>query len=778
MSKTTLTATHWGNFNIETDGTRIVAVRGLETDELPSPIGQSLLDAQDGNVRIPQPMVREGFLKHGRSSDGSRRGIDRFVAVSWERALDLAAQALAGIKAEHGNKAIFGGCYGWASAGRFHHAISQAHRFLNMFGGYVTHRDTYSVGAGNVILPYVIGFPAMQAVFESVQCEEMIKHTGLLVSFGGVAMKNAQVNSSGLGNHSGLRQLRELKAAGVRCVNVSPVREDMVEFLDAQWLAIRPTTDTAVMLGLAYTLYVEGLYDKDFVARYTVGFDKFVPYLLGKSDGIAKDAHWAARIADIPASVIVELAREMAQKRTLISASWALQRSEHGEQPWWMAMVLACMLGYVGLPGGGINYGFGSVHNVGFQGRRRFNFKIGDLPQGQNPVDTYIPVARIADMLLNPGEVIRYNGQTVTYPDIKAIVWAGGNAFHHHQDLNKLVRAWRKPEVVIVNDMYWTSMARRADIVFPVAAPVERDDIAGAANDYWLMPSRKAVEPYAQSRTDYEVWAGLAERLGFKERFTEGRSAEEWVRHIYQVTVTNAALQGIALPDFETFWRGPPICLKDKLPLVKYTLERFREDPDNNPLPMTASGKIEIFSQTIADFNLPDCIGHPTWYDKREWLGGMAARQFPLHLISNQPKTRLHSQLDHGVTSRKAKVNGREVMCIHPQAAAARGIKDGDIVRVFSRRGACLAAATLTESIRADVVMLPTGAWYDPVDPARPGSLDSHGNPNVLTQDTPSSQLGQGSTAHSCLVEVELYLGELPPIKVFRQPEVIALADL
>src|SRR5687767_11611642 len=114
MAKTTLTATHWGNFNIETEAGRIVGVRGTTIDEAPSAIGQSLLDAQDQDARIPQPMVREGYLEHRRKSDGSRRGIDPFVPVSWKDALDLAAEALAGVKAEHGNEAIFGGCYGWA----------------------------------------------------------------------------------------------------------------------------------------------------------------------------------------------------------------------------------------------------------------------------------------------------------------------------------------------------------------------------------------------------------------------------------------------------------------------------------------------------------------------------------------------------------------------------------------------------------------------------------------------------------------------------------------
>jgi biotin/methionine sulfoxide reductase len=185
---------------------------------------------------------------------------------------------------------------------------------------------------------------------------------------------------------------------------------------------------------------------------------------------------------------------------------------------------------------------------------------------------------------------------------------------------------------------------------------------------------------------------------------------------------------------------------------------------------MTPSGKFEIFSQDIADQNLSSCYGHPYWFEKQEYLGAPAAKQYPLHLISNQPKTRLHSQLDHGVTSRESKVKDREVMRIHPQTAAAKGIKDGDVVRVFNERGSCLVAARCYDGLHPNVIEIPTGAWYEPVDPSADKSLDAHGNPNVLTQDVGSSDFAQGCSAHSCLVDVEPFTGELPPITVFSQP--------
>ncbi|WP_274620702.1 molybdopterin-dependent oxidoreductase [Colwellia maritima] len=209
----------------------------------------------------------------------------------------------------------------------------------------------------------------------------MIGNTELLVSFGGMALKNTQVNTGGLGNHTAPGQIKQLANSAIHCVNVSPIKEDMAPELNANWLAIRPSTDTALMMALAHTLVDESLVDKAFINKYTLGYDVFECHLLGLDDDIVKDAKWAAHICGITENEIKALARKMASSRTLITISWSLQRAEHGEQPWWMAMVLATMLGDIGKVGGGINYGMGCVHNAGFDGRQPINFSIGSLPQ-------------------------------------------------------------------------------------------------------------------------------------------------------------------------------------------------------------------------------------------------------------------------------------------------------------------------------------------------------------------------------------------------------------
>jgi len=773
-SKLTPTCSHWGNYLVEADGETITAIYPYAEDPNPSPIGQSLLNALDKNARIPQPMVRAGYLKDEWNSDSTQRGIEPFVPVSWQKATEFAARALQRVKKKFGNESIYGGSYGWGSAGRFHHAQSQLHRFLNQFGGYTSSVASYSTAAAQAIIPHVVGESFLRLVFHAPTSSDIAKHTKTMLLFGGAAMKNTQVNAGGLGVHTARGQLLEMFKAGVRMVCVSPIKDDVGmdhngSFIEPEWWACRPNSDVAIMLGLAHTLVKEDLHDRVFLDKYTVGFKDFLPYLMGESDGQPKDADWTESLSDIPAGEIRQMARDLAAQRSVLGISWSLQRQQHGEQPYWMITTLGAMLGDIGKPGGGVAYGYGCIHNMGFLGRKLPPYSTGKFPQGQNPVATYIPVARISDMLLNPGQSIDFNGKCVTYPDIKLIYWAGGNPFHHHQDLNHLRKAWQKPDTIIINEQVWTATARQADIVFPITTMMERNDLGGSSYDHWLSPMRQVVKPYARSGSDYQVFTGLAEQLGFADRFTEGRDEMEWVRHLYEQTRTNAAEKGVSLPEFESFWLGQQIFVGDQVAEVKFPLEKFREDPSEFPLE-TPSGKIEIYSKTIEKFAYDDCGAHPMWFDKDEFIGSARSDKYPLHLVSNQPKTRLHSQMDHGVTSRNAKIKDREPMRMHPADACRRGISEGDVVRVFNDRGACLAGVQFTKTIRPGVIELATGAWYEPKDFADPHSLEIHGNPNVLTRDIGTSKLGQGPTAHSCLVEVEVFDQPLPEVRSFRQP--------
>jgi biotin/methionine sulfoxide reductase len=616
-----------------------------------------------------------------------------------------------------------------------------------------------------VILPHVLGSitPILGPVTSYASLAEA---TELLVAFGGVPAKNMAIDSGGA-VHTSVDWLHEIRARGAEFVNVSPIRTDMEPELDAQWLPIRPNTDTALMLALAHTLYAEELLDQAFLDRYSVGFERFTPYLTGELDGVPKDADWAAPVTEIPAETIRALARRMAASRTMINVSWSVQRADHGEQPYWMAAVLAAMLGQVGLPGGGITYGYGATGNAGTPS---LGLAQPSLTPTRNPVDTAIPCARIADMLEDPGGTYRFNGETRTYPDIRLVYWAGGNPFHHHQDLNRLRRAWARPETIVIQDPWWTPAARMADIVLPAATQLERNDIGSSRSQRHVYFMEQAIPPVGGARTDYHILTGIAQRLGLKDVFTEERDEAAWLRHIYDLWRQRVAEKGVETPGFDAFREAE--YLEIPAPEIPYFLfADFRADPQAHPLG-TPSGKIEIFSEAIAGFRLADCPGHPVWLEPVEWLGAEAARTHPLHMISNQPRWRLHSQADPGSVSRAHKVAGREPALLNPADAAARGIKPGDVVRVFNERGSCLAGAEVSDEVRPGVLQLTTGAWYDPLEPGPADSLDKHGNPNLLTRDAPTSELGQGPVAQSTLVEVEVFAGEAPPVTVFHAPEV------
>ncbi|HYZ40697.1 MAG TPA: molybdopterin dinucleotide binding domain-containing protein, partial [Stellaceae bacterium] len=278
----------------------------------------------------------------------------------------------------------------------------------------------------------------------------------------------------------------------------------------------------------------------------------------------------------------------------------------------------------------------------------------------------------------------------------------------------------------------------------------------------------RAAPPFAEARDDYEIFSAPAQRLGVDEQFTERRSPRDWLRHIYQPTRRALLERGAHAPDFDEFWEGGELILPT-LPSDGGIVRAFRRNPETAPLP-TPSGKVEIASATIAGFGYEDCPGHPAWRPPIEGAGAPRATRFPLQLIANQPATRLHSQLDFGATSQASKIKGREPVRIHPQDAARRGIRDGNVVRLYNDRGACLAAAVLSEELLPGVVQLSTGAWYDPEDPGADKPICVHGNPNVLTRDAGTSKLAQGCTGQLTLVEIERFDGPLPPVKAFDPP--------
>ncbi len=762
----TLTNSHWGAFLAETEGDRLVGVIPFPGDPFPTPMISNFPALVHDRARVAHPAVRKGWLEQGPGAT-ERRGAEPFVRVSWQHALDLVAGELNRVKETYGNEAIYGGSYGWTSAGRLHAADVLTGRFLGGFGGYVDDLTNYSYGAGMVLLPHIVG--SNESIGGPMTAWPMIiEHSELLVMFGGAAFKNAQITWGGGGEHSTEKWFRHARARGIEMVVINPIREDETISLNAEWIAPRPNTDTALMLAIAHTLIVEGLYDADFVERYTVGFERVRAYVLGETDGTPKTPEWAAAITEVAGATIRGLARQMAAKRTLIMTSWSLQRAAHGEQAWWATVLLAALLGQIGLPGGGFSFAYTSTNGVG---QPRPTMAVAGIKLGRNPVKARIPVARIADALLEPGGGFDFNGRRFTYPDVRLIYWAGGNPFHHHQDLNRLIKAWRRPETIIVHEPWWTATAKHADIVLPATTTLERNDIGGSTRDRYIFAQPRVIPPVGEARSDFEIFADLAERLGFGQDFTEGRDEMGWLRALWQETRDSAARAGVDLPTFEAFWEAGFVAMPEANADYVY-LADFRADPQENAL-RTPSGRIELASERIAGFRYDDCPGQPTWIDPDEWLGSPLAKRYPLHLLSTHPQFRLHSQMDNAPLSRANKVAGREPVWINPVDALARGLVDGDLVRLFNDRGAALAGLVVTDRIRPGVVCMQEGGWFDPERPGTSGSLDKQGNPNLVTRDVGTSRLGQGCTAQTALVEIERFEGPPPTVTAYDPPTIV-----
>jgi biotin/methionine sulfoxide reductase len=746
---------HWGAYTAVVRDGRLVACEPFALDPRPSPLLDAIIPMVYSPRRIARPAVRKSWLDSRGAHGRALRGLDTFVEIDWDQALALVADEIARTRAEHGASGIFCGSYGWSSAGRLHHARSLIRRFYFAGGGGVDQVGNYSWGTAQFLLPHVIGTYA-PLTGRVTSWPSIVANTEVFVAFGGLALKNGQVSSGGAAEHTQEHWLRQLAASGTRVINISPTRDDCPAFLDAEWIPIRPNTDVALMLAVAWELRRLNAHDPGFLSRCCVGYEALERYFRGQADGIAKTPEWAQSITGVPAQRIRELAAALCGKRSYLTCSFAVQRAQYGEQPYWMVIALAAMLGQIGLPGGGFGFGHGSMNGVG---NPRVATPGPEMPVGRNPAGLSIPVARLTDMLQNPGAPYAFQGETRHYPDIQLVHWAGGNPFHHHQQLNRLLGAWRaKPRTIVVNEIWWTPAARHADIVLPITTSLERNDIGGSSRDRYALAMQRAIAPVGQARDDFDVFADLAQRLGYGERYTEGRGEMEWVRHIYAGFVAAQDQAAGALPDFDTFWRQGYVELP--APERDFVLfEEFRADPRRHPLG-TPSGRIELYSETLAAYGCADCGPHPRWIEPREWLGAEAARAHPLHLLTVQPADRLHSQLDPAPLAQANKVAGCEALRIHPSDAQQRHVRAGDIVRLYNDRGACLAGVVLDDGLLPGTVVMATGAWFSP---DRDGDAPERaGTANVLTLDIGTSTLTQGPNAMSCLVQVERWTGPAP----------------
>ncbi|MUU90363.1 molybdopterin guanine dinucleotide-containing S/N-oxide reductase [Helicobacter pylori] len=737
-------ATHFGPFIAKVQNGVIKDIVPQKSDYNPTMMLKAMADRVYSDSRVKYPCVRKSFLEN-KKNHKELRGREEFVRVSWDVALDLAAKKLKEIPKENIFNASYGG---WGHAGSLHRCNNLAWRFFNTtLGGAIGTDGEYSNGAAARINPMIVG--DMEVYSQQTTHEEMIKNCKVYVMWGADLFKCNRIDYF-VPNHVNDSYYPKYKRAGIKFISIDPIYTETAQAFSAEWIPIRPNTDVALMLGMMHYLYTSNQYDKEFIAKYTDGFDKFLPYLLGESDKAPKTLEWASQITGVSAEKIKELADLFVSKRTFLAGNWAMQRAQHGEQPDWALIVLASMIGQVGLSGGG--FGF-SMHYGGNAQAGSGARIVPMISQGNNSVKSAIPASRVSEAILNPDKEIDFMGKKLKLPKIKMIYNCGANLLGHEADTNELIRALRTLDCVIVHEPWWTPTAKFADIIFASTSTMERDDITfgGSYSKNVVYAMRKVVEPVYESKDDYEIFRQLALRVGGNEteqRFTESKSYMEWIKGLYEKS------DGPTLKSFDQFWRDGFVEFEIPENARKFVRHaKFRQDPINNKLD-TESGKIQIFSQKCADFKLADFKGHPTWFEPAEWLGSKMAETYPFHLISPHPKYRVNSQLDNTWVRNVYKIQGREPVMINELDANKLGIRHGEIVEVFNARGRLLAGAFVTKNIRQGVLSIQEGAWYDPEDVNTRNPRCNAGSVNTLTSSHPTSSVTQAISVNTALVNI------------------------
>jgi anaerobic dimethyl sulfoxide reductase subunit A len=693
--------------------------------------------------RLKYPMKRAG-----------KRGEGKFERISWEEAFDTIASKLTDVKQKYGNEAIYiqygTGALGGTVSKSWPPGSSPIARLMNCVGGYLNHYGTYSTAQISAAMPYTYGSGSGNSIDDIVNSK-------LVVFFGN---NPAETRMSGGGVIYHFQQ--SLKRGGAKVIHIDPRYTDTSVTAGDEWIPIRPGTDAALVSALAHVIITENLQDQAFLDKYCVGFDEahmpegvpannsYKSYILGQgADKTPKTPQWAADITGIPAERIVKLAREIATtKPVYISQGWGLQRQANGEQNARAVANLAILTGNVGVPGG----------NTGAR-EGGYSIPFGAFPTLENPVKTSISFFLWTDAVERGPELTALKdgvrGKDKLDVPIKFIWNYAGNAMiNQHSDANrtaKILQDESKCEMIVVIENHMTASAKFADILLPDATSLEQDDITtqgSSGNMGYIIFASKAVEPLYESRTVYEMCREIARRLGVEDKFTEGKTQEDWLRFVLDKSREKLP----ALPEWDKL-RAQGIFKMKNPGKPSVALQAFRADPEKNKL-TTPSGKIEIFSKALWDlgqkWQLPEgdvitglAIYAPTW----EGVADPLRDKYPLQMISIHYKQRTHST--YGNVPWMQEASPQEVW-INTEDAQERGIVHGDKVRVFNDRGVIVLPAKVTPRIMPGVVSVPQGAWYNP----DATGVDVGGCANTLTSQRPSP-LAKGNPQHTNLVQVE-----------------------
>lgn len=715
----------------------------IETDDRPDSIespqlracirGRAYRKRQYHQDRLEYPMKRIG-----------KRGDARFERISWDEAEDIMVEQINRIRTKYGNDAILIP-YGTGSYNQINGRWT-AQRLMNLVGGSLNYYNSYSTACISRATPYIYG-----TGITGNQRQDWLNSKYIIMWSWNPAEMRDGTNSDYI--------IKEARKRGAKVVCIDPRMSMSAVALADEWIPVRPGTDAALMSAMAYSIITENLHDKEFIDRCCIGFDRdqmpeglkdqesYSDYILGTVDGIPKTPEWASSITSVPASTITRIAREYAgTKPAMLYQGYGMQRRAYGEQPVLAGCALAAITGNVGIPGGWAS-GYGLQAD---DGGPMWNI----FPTGTNPVKASIPVFLWTEAILRGNKMTKDQGLRGTEKlgsDLKMIWSVASNILiNQHSNINrtrKILENESLVEFIAVQDQFMTPTARYADLILPVATQFETWGVEDGwmyGEEVLLMP--KIAEAPGEAKSDYLICAGIAEKFGVKEKYTENKTEQDWIDwslNRYRET----RYPGIPrLKDFEKSNNGvhtEPV-LKPKI-----AFEDFRKDPGKYPL-KTPSGKIELFSQQLFEKNNPQEIpAVPKYIQEWESPFGPEAEKYPLQALGHHYMARVHSTHDNNEWTKEA---FPQRVFINPLDAKTRGIKNGDLVKVYNHRGTIIHACRLTKKILPGVVNIPQGAWWNP---DKEGN-DIGGNVNTLTSErwTP---IAYGNAQHTIMVEVEKF---------------------
>ncbi|HAW3530604.1 TPA: DMSO/selenate family reductase complex A subunit, partial [Escherichia coli] len=587
-----------------------------------------------------------------------------------------------------------------------------------------------------------------------------VANSDLVVLFG---LNLSETRMSGGGQVEELR--RALDKSKARVIIIDPRYTDSVITEHAEWLPIRPTTDAALVAGIAHTLITENLINEEQVNKYCVGYDRstlpesaapnasYKDYVLGTGeDGVEKTPEWAASITGLPATRIRQLAREMvAAKACYICQGWGPQRHANGEQTVRAIQTLPVLTGHFGLPGtNNGNWPYGTPYGV------------PSLPVGENPITTSIPCYLWTDAIQNPEKMtantMGVKGAEKLKTGIKLIVNQAGNALlNQHGATNrtrKILADDTLCETIIVIENHMTPSAKYADILLPETSYLEAEDLVdssySAGSHNYMIALQRTIEPMWEVRSTYDICADIAGHLGLREQFTEGKTQAQWAELHYQQIREKRPY----LPEWQVAKEMGVIDQRIATEKESIAFADFRADPQANPL-KTPSGKIEVYSQALADLAqkwiLPEGDRIPAVPEfcvvKESHLNKELTAKYPLQLSGFHTKGHTHSTYTNVLMLHEAVP---DEVWINPIDASARQLSSGDLVHVFNDRGVVEIPCKVTQRILPGVVAMPQGAWTR----LDSNGVDVGGCINTLTTHL-TSPLAKGNPQHTNLVEIK-----------------------